>query len=269
MRASVINLRSGPEIKANLEQAEHWIRAAAKDGAAFVLTPENTLIMQTNTQKLFAAIRPEAETVAIGFFSELARELGIFLLIGSMAIRLSETKAANRSFLYGPDGQIVARYDKMHMFDVRINETETWCESANYQAGKAPVMADIGDFRLGLSICYDLRFAALYKYYARHGADIMSVPAAFTHITGQAHWQTLLKARAIETSSYVLAAAQGGVHAGGRRTWGHSMIVDPWGDILACLDHEEPGFVSADLSRARVEDIRARIPAWHQETQRP
>ncbi len=269
MRAAVINLRSGPEIAVNLAQAEHWIRAAAADGAELIVTPENTLIMQSNTKTLFAVLRTEAETEAVGFFAALAQELGVYLLIGSLAIKLSQTKAANRSFVFGPEGNLIASYDKMHMFDVTINETETWCESANYKAGDTPVVADIGDFRLGLSICYDLRFAALYKYYARHGAHIMSVPSAFTHVTGQAHWQTLLKARAIETSSYVLAAAQGGIHAGGRRTWGHSMIVDPWGEILACLDHEESGFVSANLSRARVDDIRSRIPAWHQETQLP
>ncbi|PHS41199.1 MAG: amidohydrolase [Robiginitomaculum sp.] len=269
MRAAVINLRCGGDIAANLETAEHYIRAAHKDGAKLIATPENTLLMQPGSKKLFAAIQPEAQTLGVSFFSALARELGIDLLIGSMAIKLSERKAANRSFLFGPDGKIKARYDKIHMFDVTINEAETWKESANYQAGNTPVIAKAGGFNIGMSICYDLRFANLYKHYARAGAHIMSIPSAFTAVTGKAHWRTLLRARAVETSSYVLAPTQGGVHDGGRATWGRSMIIDPWGEVIAVLDHAEPGFICADLSMAKLLDIRARIPAWNHETQMP
>lgn len=266
LRTAVINLRCGEDITANLDSAEHYIRAAHKDGAKFIVTPENTLLMQGNTKKLFAAIKSEQETLGAARFSALAKELGIDLLIGSMAIRLSDTKAANRSYHFGADGNIKAHYDKIHMFDVTINETETWQESANYQAGDTPVMTDTGGFKIGLSICYDLRFANLYKYYARQGAHILTVPAAFTAITGQAHWRTLLRARAIETSAYVVAAAQGGIHDNGRATWGRSMIIDPWGEVIAELDNDAPGFCCADLSLDLVENTRARIPAWQQET---
>lgn len=269
--AAVINLRCGGDIAANLENAEHYIRAAHKDGAKFIVTPENTLLMQGNTKKLFAAIKSEQETLGVTRFGALAKELGIDLLIGSMAIKLSATKAANRSFHFAPDGHIKARYDKIHMFDVSINETETWKESANYQAGDRPVITEAGGFQIGLSICYDLRFANLYKYYAQAGTHIITVPAAFTAITGKAHWRTLLRARAIETSAYILAAAQGGVHKGGiyengRATWGRSMIIDPWGEVIAELDNDAPGFCCADLSLDMVADTRARIPAWQQET---
>ncbi len=269
LKTAVINLRSGPDIKANLAMAESWIRKAAGAGGKFIVTPENTLIMQQSPKQLFAAISDEANTQAIGFFADLAKNLSIYLLIGSMAIKLSKDKAANRSYLFGPNGDIMARYDKMHMFDVRINENETWQESANFTAGTKPVITDIDDFKLGLSICYDLRFANLYKYYALKGANILSIPAAFTQITGKAHWQVLLQARAIETSSYVVAAAQGGEHFGGRKTWGHSMIIDPWGDIIAHIDNDEPGFALADLSLNHIQKIRARIPAWTQETPLP
>ncbi len=286
LRAAVINLRCGDDIAVNLDHAEHYIRAAHKDGAKFIVTPENTLLMQGNTKKLFAAIKPEQQTTAIARFSALAKELSIDLLIGSMAIKLAQDKtgrdkecrdkegrdkAANRSYMFGPDGAIKARYDKIHMFNVTINEAETWKESANYQAGDTPVLTQAAGFNIGLSICYDLRFANLYKFYAQAGAHILTVPAAFTAITGKAHWRTLLRARAIETSAYVLAAAQGGFHGGGvhgngRATWGRSMIVDPWGEVVAELDNDEPGFCCADLSLDFVNKTRARIPAWQQST---
>lgn len=266
LRAAVINLRCGADIAANLEHAEHYIRAAHKDGAGLIVTPENTLLMQGNTKKLFATIKPEHATKGVAHFGALAKELGIDLLIGSMAIKVAPDKAANRSFLFGADGIIKARYDKIHMFDVTINESEIWKESANYQAGMTPVLTEAAGFNVGLSICYDLRFANLYKYYAQAGAHILTVPSAFTAITGQAHWRTLLRARAIETSAYVLAAAQGGIHEGGRATWGRSMIVDPWGEVIAELDDDEPGFCCADLSLDFINKTRARIPAWQQTT---
>lgn len=276
LRAAVINLRCGADIAVNIDHAEHTIRAAHKDGAKLIVTPENTLLMQGNTKKLFAAIMPEQDTQAIARFSALAKELGIDLLIGSMAIKVASDKAglgkagrdkaANRSYMFGPDGIIKARYDKIHMFDATISEVETWRESANYQAGDVPVLTEAGDFKIGLSICYDLRFANLYKYYAQAGAHILTVPSAFTAITGKAHWRTLLQARAIETSAYVLAAAQGGVHDNGRATWGRSMIVDPWGEVIAELDNDEPGYCCADLSLDFVNKTRARIPAWKQST---
>lgn len=266
MKTACIQLCNSSDIDANLRRAVALIKDAHGKGAKFIATPENTLIMTSNPKTLFAKIKGEQDTQAITLFSNLAHELGIYLLIGSMAIKRSDDKAANRSFLFGPEGKILARYDKIHLFDVDINATETWRESANYTPGQSPALAPIDGFCLGLSICYDLRFAALYKYYAKHGANILSVPAAFTAVTGKAHWQTLLRARAIETSAYVIAPAQGGVHEDGRATWGHSMIINPWGDIIAELDHDQPGFCLADLSLETIKRERARIPAWNQDT---
>ncbi len=269
LRAAVINLRCGADITANLAHAEKYIRAAHNNGAKFIVTPENTYLMQGNSKNLFATIKSEKETAGIAYFSALARELGIDLLIGSMAIKVAPNKAANRSYLFGPDGKLKARYDKIHMFDVTISETETWKESANYQAGNTPVLTHVDGFNIGMSICYDLRFANLYKFYAQAGAHILTIPSAFTAITGEAHWRTLLRARAIENSAYVLAAAQGGVHDSGRKTWGQSMIVDPWGAVIAELDNDEPGFCCADLSMDFLDTTRARIPAWQQNTHMP
>ena len=269
MRAACVQLCSSTEIEANLEAAERLIRAAYDQGARFIATPENTPILQSRARELFKVIQPEDQSLGARFFARLADELSIDLLIGSMAIKVSDTKAANRSFLFVRDGRIKARYDKMHLFDVTINEQETWKESATYQAGMKPTLVDVDGFSLGMSICYDLRFPALYKYYASNGANIMSVPSAFTPVTGKAHWKTLLRARAIETSSYVIAPAQGGMHADGRSTWGRSMIINPWGKIIASVDHDQPGFCVADMSVGEVEAVRGKIPAWNQDTRLP
>ena len=269
MHTACIQMCCGTDIAKNLKDAEALIRAAHAEEAAFIATPENTLLMQENRAHLFTAITSEDRSEALSFFAALAKELGIHLLIGSMAMKVADDKAANRSFLFGPEGQLVARYDKIHLFDVDINAQERWKESSYIEAGTKPVLAPIADFTLGLSICYDLRFAALYKHYAHAGANLISVPSAFTAVTGKAHWETLLKARAIETSSYVIAPAQGGHHGNGRVTWGHSMIVDPWGRVIATLDHDGPGFCIADLDMDVITRVRAQIPAWNQQTQLP
>lgn len=269
MRAACVQLCSTTGIEVNLEAADSLIRAAYDKGASFIATPENTLILQSNSRHLFDVILAEEESAAVRFFSRLADELSINLLIGSMAIKVSKNKAANRSFLFGPDGLIKARYDKMHLFDVTINEQETWKESGTYQAGIKPTLVGVDGFKLGMSICYDLRFPALYKHYASKGANLLTVPSAFTPVTGKAHWETLLRARAIETSSFVIAPAQGGKHEDGRRTWGHSLIVDPWGKIIASVDNDQPGICIADISVSEVEMVRAKIPAWHQDTVLP
>ena len=269
MRAACIQLCATGDVQENLDAAEELIRAAHDKGAHFIATPENTHLIENSKTRLFEIITPEEDSRAIPFFSALAKELKIDLLIGSMAIKLSDTKAANRCFLFGKDGRIRARYDKMHMFDVTINEDETWLESATYQAGLKPTLVEIGDFKLGMTICYDLRFADLYKYYAMHGANIITVPSAFTRPTGKAHWKSLLRARAIETSSYILAPAQGGEHNKNRSTWGHSLIISPWGKIVASMDHDQPGFCLADLSMDEVHKTRNQIPAWENETDLP
>ncbi|MBL4870492.1 MAG: carbon-nitrogen hydrolase family protein, partial [Robiginitomaculum sp.] len=199
MKAACVQLCCGTDVAVNIEAAETLIRAAHKDGAVFIATPENTNLMHSSTHELFEKISDEEKCKTLQHFKALARELEIDLLIGSLAVRYSDHKAANRSFLIGKDGQIKSQYDKMHLFDVDINETETWRESDNYVAGKTPILTSVGDMGVGLSICYDLRFASLYKHYAKSGAHVLSVPAAFTTVTGAAHWRVLLRARAIET----------------------------------------------------------------------
>jgi len=256
-------MRSGVGIDANLEAAEDLIRQAAGEGASFIVTPEMTHILQRSPKALFAAITDEAHDRGVEHFGDLAKELGIDLLIGSMAIKVSETHAANRSFLFGKDGTIKARYDKIHLFDVTVSREDTWKESKVYARGDKAVMAEIDGAKLGLSVCYDLRFPALYRLYGQAGADILTIPAAFTRPTGQAHWESLLRARAIETGSFVIAPAQGGTHEDGRKTYGHSMIIGPWGDIRAHLDGDEPGFITAEIDIQDVKMVRRKIPAWN------
>lgn len=262
MRIAAIQMRSGVDIDANLEAAESLIRAAAGEGASFIATPEMTHILQKSPKQLFAAITDEDRDKGVKHFGTLAKELGIDLLIGSLAIKVGETQAANRSFLFGADGAVKARYDKIHLFDVTVSREDTWKESKVYARGDKAVMAGIDGASLGLSVCYDLRFPALYRHYGQQGADILTIPAAFTRPTGQAHWESLLRARAIETGSFVIAPAQGGTHEDGRKTYGHSMIIGPWGDIRAHLDGDEPGFIAAEIDLGDVAMVRRKIPAW-------
>jgi predicted amidohydrolase len=261
IKTALIQMRSGIDPAANLAMACDLIRDAAGQGATLIATPEATHLLQKDADQAFAVMRAAQDDPAIPAFAALAKELSITLLIGSLAVRLAERRAANRSFLFAPDGQLLATYDKAHMFDVGLGQGETYRESANYQAGDRLVVADIGAARLGLSICYDVRFAYLYRRLAQAGAQILTVPAAFTRPTGRAHWEVLLRARAIETGSWVIAPAQAGLHEDGRRTWGHSMIVDPWGAVTAMLDHDEPGILVAELNMDKVADARSRIPA--------
>ena len=258
---ALVQMRSGCDPKANLEDATRLIREAAATGARFVATPETTHLVQKDATQAFAAMHTEADDPGIPAFSALAKELGITLLIGSLAIKLEARRAANRSFLFGSDGVLRATYDKAHMFDVGLGQGESYHESTNYQPGSKLVIADIDGARLGLSICYDLRFAYQYRKLAQAGAQILTVPAAFTRPTGRAHWEVLLRARAIETGSYVIAPAQGGLHEDGRRTWGRSMMVGPWGEIVAQLGHDDPAILTATLDMAKVEEARRRIPA--------
>tara|TARA_R110002095_G_scaffold147282_2_gene127429 strand:+ start:1248 stop:2090 length:843 start_codon:yes stop_codon:yes gene_type:complete len=258
---ALIQMRSGIDPAANLAMACDLIRQAAAQGASLIATPETTHLVQKDADQAFAVMRSQADDPAIPAFSALAKELGITLLIGSLAIKLAERRAANRSFLFGPGGDLLATYDKAHMFDVGIGQGEIYRESANYQAGDRLVVAEAGAARIGLSICYDVRFAYLYRRLAQAGAQILTVPAAFTRPTGRAHWEILLRARAIETGSWVIAPAQAGLHEDGRRTWGHSMIIDPWGAVTAQLDHDEPGILLAQLDMDKVADARSRIPA--------
>jgi len=263
MKIAAIQMRSGVDISANLEAAETLIRAAADEGTRFIATPEMTHILQRSPKRLFASITDEANDIGVKHFAELAKELNIDLLIGSLAIQTGDKRAANRAFLFGSEGEIKARYDKIHLFDVTVSREETWKESNVYDRGHKAVTADIEGAKLGLSICYDLRFPSLYRYYGQSGVDIIAAPAAFTRPTGEAHWESLLRARAIETGSFIIAPAQGGTHEDGRTTYGHSLIIGPWGDIRAHLDNDEPGFICADIDLADVADARRRIPAWN------
>lgn len=262
MRLACIQLCSGTDILANIEHASRLIRDAAKAGADYIFTPEMTNIIQKSPKALFESIATEDYAPEIPFFANLAKELSVHLLIGSMAIKTGERRAVNRSYLFDPQGGLSATYDKIHLFDVDVSDTETWRESNIYDRGEQTVMAQMGPARLGMSICYDLRFAALYRHYGQASVDIITVPAAFTRPTGQAHWETLLRARAIETGAFIIAPAQGGHHADGRKTWGHSLVISPWGDIIAHMDHDDEGYMVADIDLADVSKARARIPAW-------
>ena len=263
LRTAVVQLRSGIEPAANRAAAMPFLREAASAGARLIATPENTTRMDRNRERMFAAVGPEKGDPELLAWGRAAQELGVWLLMGSGPIATGDGKVFNRSFFFDPDGKIVARYDKINLFDVTLGGTENYRESDTVQGGgQAVIVAGPMGARLGLTICYDVRFASLYASLARAGAEIIAVPAAFTVPTGQAHWEILLRARAIETGSFVIAPAQGGRHEDGRATWGHSMIIDPWGKVLAQLDHDEPGLIIADLDLDEVAAARAKIPAW-------
>jgi predicted amidohydrolase len=259
-RAAAVQMRTGTTVDTNVADAERLIREAAKAGADYVLTPEMTTILDRDRARLLAAISPEESDPSLKRFRALAKDLGIHLHIGSRAIKLGEDAVANRGFLIAPDGAILSRYDKIHMFDVDLAGGESYRESRLYRPGNAAVTADLPWTRLGMSVCYDVRFPNLYHVLARSGAAVMAIPAAFTRTTGEAHWHVLIRARAIETGSFIVAAAQGGSHEDGRETFGHSMIVDPWGKILAEAG-TEPGVILAEIDPATSALMRGRIPA--------
>jgi deaminated glutathione amidase len=258
--AALVQMRSGLAPQGNLDAAARLIIDAHERGADYVLTPEMTNILEVKRERLFAAIVPEESDASLAALRELARKFRIFLHIGSLAIKLSAEKAANRSFLINRDGEILARYDKIHMFDVDLAGGESYRESRNYRPGDIAVSADLPWGRLGLTICYDLRFPALYRALAEAGSSFLAIPSAFTRQTGQAHWHVLNRARAIENGCFVFAAAQGGRHENGRETFGHSLIVDPWGRIIAEAD-AEPGVVLATIDPAQVREARTKVPS--------
>lgn len=259
-RAGLVQMCAGRNLQKNVDDATALIRQAASAGAQYVQTPEVTTLMELDRERLFAAIGPEEGNAALAHFRRLAEELGIWLHIGSMAIKVSADKLANRTFVIDPRGNIAARYDKIHMFDVDLANGESYHESRNYEPGTTAVVVDLPWGRLGLTICYDLRFPYLHRALAKAGADFIAGPAAFTKTTGEAHWHALLRARAIETQCYVLAAAQTGLHEMGRATYGHSIVLAPWGETIAETG-TEPGFIIADIDRAVVNDVRARVPS--------
>jgi predicted amidohydrolase len=260
MKVAAIQMRSGVDPARNVEAMDALVREAASKGAAYVQTPEMTGALVRDRASLRAMLKPESEDPVVAHASALAGELGIHLHVGSTAIAVAGGKVANRGFLFDPRGGLLARYDKIHMFDVDLDNGESWRESATYEPGRETVVAPLGDLRIGMAVCYDLRFPQLFRAQAGAGASVLTVPAAFTRQTGEAHWHVLLRARAIENGAFVIAAAQGGLHEDGRETYGHSMIVDPWGRILAEADHAEPGVVLAEIDLAASAAARAKVP---------
>ncbi|MBN8921010.1 MAG: carbon-nitrogen hydrolase family protein [Rhizobiales bacterium] len=260
LRVGLIQMRSGRTPRDNFDAAAKLIREAKDAGARYVQTPEMTNIMEVKRDLLFAAVGEEQDDASLAQFRSLARELGIFVHVGSLGLRVGPDKAVNRSFLLDPQGDIAVRYDKIHMFDVDLANGESYRESRTYRPGEAAILGDLPWGRLGLTICYDLRFPALFRALAEAGATFLAIPSAFTRQTGEAHWSVLMRARAIETGCFVLAAAQGGKHENGRETYGHSIVVDPWGRVIA-EGGTEPGVILADLDLAEIAAARARIPS--------
>lgn len=261
---ALIQTRTPATAEAALAHVEPLVREAAAGGARFILTPEGTNVLEQRRDRRDAVVVEEDADVAVLGLRRLAAELGVWLLIGSAIVRsghAGDGRAANRSLLVDPAGGIVARYDKLHVFDVNLPNGETYRESATVRPGDAAMVADTPWGRLGLTICYDIRFPHLYRQLAKAGAAMIAVPAAFTAPTGEAHWETLLRARAIETGAFVLAPAQGGLHEDGRRTWGRSTVVGPWGEVLARADHDDPCIVTAKLDMEAVTRARAAVPA--------
>jgi len=272
LNIACVQMNAGSELLANIEAASAAIREAAErlghDAPRLIATPEMTSGLLKGRERALAAALPMAGHPAVTAFSALAKETTSWLLIGSISVRLDESgkdgeaeRLANRSMLFAPDGQLTATYDKIHMFDVAVEDGQTYRESATYRPGEQAVLAELDEgVRLGMSICYDVRFGALYRKLAQAGADILSVPAAFTVPTGKAHWATLLRARAIENGCFVIAPGQTGEHEGGRMTYGHSMIIGPWGEVLAEAG-SAPGIITASLDLAQIAKARTTIPS--------
>lgn len=257
---AALQMCSGTDPVRNVETMRRLVREAAAKGAVYVQTPEMTGALQRDRAGLRAILRGEDDDLVVAAAAELASELGIHVHVGSTAIALADGKVANRGFLFGPDGAKICSYDKIHMFDVDLDNGESWRESAVYSPGAVARMADLPFAKLGFAICYDVRFPELFKTQAQAGAEIISVPAAFTRQTGEAHWEILLRARAIENGVYIIAAAQAGVHEDGRETFGHSIIIDPWGRVLASAGGIGEAVVLADVDIAAVKAAHDKIP---------
>lgn len=260
LRVGLVQMCSGRDVTRNVRDASALIREAASAGAKYIQTPEVTDLMELDRERLFAVAQPEPAHAALQHFAALAKELDVWLHLGSLVVKASGTKLANRAFVISPAGDIVARYDKIHMFDVDLPNGEVYRESTNYEPGRHAVVASLPWGGLGLSICYDLRFPHLYRALAKAGASFLAVPAAFTRLTGEAHWVALLRARAIEAQCFVFAAAQGGLHEHGRETFGHSLIVSPWGQILA-EGGVHPSVIFADVDLSEIASVRSRVPS--------
>jgi deaminated glutathione amidase len=261
MRVAALQMNSGTKPGPNLDQLEALATDAAGQGATYLLSPEVSVVFAENREGLSAVAGPWDGNPAIERAAGIARKLGVTLHLGSLAVALPDGRFANRSVLFRPDGSIAATYDKIHLFDATLPGLRNYRESETYAGGDSAVVADVPGFRLGMTICYDVRFPRLHRALAEAGAQVISVPAAFTVPTGEAHWEVLLRARAIETGAFVIAAAQAGSHENGRSTWGHSMIIDPWGRILTQLGGDGPGIAIADIVLGAVDEARGKVPA--------
>jgi predicted amidohydrolase len=259
-KAAAIQMRSGTSVDRNAATFETMVREAAAHGAVYIQTPEMTGALMRDRESLKASLRDGETDLIASTARRLARELGVHIHVGSTAIAAPGGKIANRAFLAAPDGSILATYDKIHMFDVDLDNGESWRESATYQPGERTVIAELPFANIGMAVCYDLRFPQLFRAQAVAGAEVLTTPAAFTRQTGEAHWHVLLRARAIENGAWVISAAQGGTHEDGRETFGHSIIIDPWGRIVAEADHAEPGIIYAEIDTAASAEARKKIP---------
>jgi predicted amidohydrolase len=259
-KAAAVQMRSSMSVERNAIDFEKLVREAVRWGASYVQSPEVTGAVQHDRETLHANLKPEESDLIVRTARRLSAELGIYLHVGSTAIARADGKVANRAFLFDPSGELITAYDKIHMFDVDLDNGESWRESAAYEPGREAIVANLPIARLGLAVCYDLRFPQLFRAEALAGAEVLSVPAAFTRQTGEAHWHPLLRARAIENGAFVIAAAQGGRHEDGRETFGHSLIVDPWGRILAEVENDEPGVIVAEIDTAQSAAARAKVP---------
>ena len=260
LRIGLVQMCASRTVEDNVDAATHGIREAAGRGATYIQTPEFTTLMEMQSKRLFAETTPEENNPVIAHFGGLARDLGVHVHIGSMGVLVAPDKIANRSFLFAPDGAQAAHYDKIHMFDAAVGGRDNFRESKNFAAGSTGVVAPLGDARIGLTICYDVRFPGLYRGLAKAGAQIIAVPSAFTQQTGDVHWHALLKARAIETGSFIVAAAQTGAHECARETYGHSLVVSPWGEVVADAG-VATSVVVVDIDLDDVATARRRMPS--------
>jgi len=260
-RIALLQMTSGIDPEENARTISGAIGDAAKGGAAMLFTPEMSGLLDRDRARAKAHVVPEADSPVLAEVRMAASDAGIWVALGSLAIDREDGLWANRTFLIAPDGAIAARYDKIHMFDVQLATGESWRESAAYAPGEQVVTAETPLGRLGLAVCYDVRFPALFEALGRQNCDAIAIPAAFTVPTGKAHWHLMMRARAVEASAYVIAAAQAGTHQDGRQTYGHSLVVDPWGDVVLDMGGEGPGLGFAELDPARIAEVRAQLPS--------
>ena len=260
LNVALIQMQTGRDPAANIAFVKEAVREAASKGAAYIQTPEMTGLLVRDRTEMMAKVKSQTDDGLVAAASELAKTNGIHLHIGSTAILREDGKIANRAFLFGPDGALITTYDKIHMFDVDLDKGESWRESATYEPGTKAVVANLPFGKLGFAICYDVRFPQLFCEEALAGAEILTAPAAFTKQTGEAHWHALQRSRAIENGAFMLTAAQAGLHEDGRETFGHSMVVNPWGKVLAVAGGEGPETIHAEIDLSEVAAARAKIP---------